>query len=249
MHDDNIARKITSSLSGHGNYRNVLEVGPGKGILSKHLFENPDLNWHGIEFDKELVDYFIEQFPSAASKIKYGDFLSYDLRSLFNNEKYGLIGNFPYNISSQIVLKALEHRSHIPEIVGMFQKEVAQRLSSKPGNKTYGILSVLCQAFYDVEVLFNVSEKVFYPSPNITSTVIRMKIRDDALDFKNEKLFFEIVKKAFNRRRKTLRNCLKQYLSGRDMGFALFDKRAEQLSVDDFVSLTDYVLQCKKTGL
>jgi len=248
LHDENIACKITASLSGYGNYRNVLEVGPGKGVLSKHLLKIPGLKWYGIEFDKQLVDYLVAQFPSAANRIKYGDFLSYDFQSLFNNEKYGLIGNFPYNISSQILLKAIENRDQIPEIVGMFQKEVAQRISSKHGNKTYGILSVLCQAFYDVEILFHVSEKVFYPPPKVTSTVIRMRIKDDAPDLKDEKIFFETVKKAFNLRRKTLRNALKQYLSGVDMNAALFDKRAEQLSVDDFVSLTRYVVQSKNAA-
>ena len=243
LRDDNIARKITGSLTGFGNYNKVLEVGPGMGILSKHLMNNSGFDWYGIEYDKELVDYFIHQFPYAVSRIKHGDFLNYDLDSIFENEKFGLIGNFPYNISSQIILKALEHRNQLPEIVGMFQKEVALRISSKHGNKTYGILSVLCQVFYDVEILFFVGENVFIPPPNVTSAVIRMKIKEGVADFKNEKQFFQIVKKAFNQRRKTLRNALKQYIPPEAMKTPLFDKRAEQLSVEDFISLTEYMVQ------
>ncbi len=246
LRDENIARKITASLTRHGNYINVVEVGPGMGVLSKQLLEVPGLNWHGIEYDKESVDYFIEQFPLAAEKIKHGDFLKYDLNLLIKDEKFGLIGNFPYNISSQIVFKALEYRKQIPEIVGMFQKEVAERLSSKHGNKTYGILSVLCQAFYDVEILFTVSEKVFYPPPNVTSAVIRMTIKDRALDFEHEKTFFELVKKAFNQRRKTLRNALKQIVPKELMNSDLFNKRAEQLSVEDFIGLTYYVINGRR---
>jgi len=247
LRDDNIAKKITGSLTCYGNYKKVLEVGPGMGILSKHLLKNPAFEWYGIEFDNELVDYFKKQFPDAESKINYGDFLNYDLNSLFNNEKYGLIGNFPYNISSQIVLKALKHKTQIPEIIGMFQKEVALRIAANHGNKTYGILSVLCQAFYDVEVLFDVGDKVFYPPPNIISAVVRMKLKDNATDFKNEKQFFQIVKIAFNQRRKTLRNALKSYLSSDAMKPALFDKRAEQLSVEDFIMLNDYVTNYKNS--
>ncbi len=245
LRDENIARKITSSLTCNGSYERILEVGPGMGMLSKHLLKNPDLEWYGIELDKELVDYLLLQFPDINSRLKHGDFLSYDLKFLFNNDKWALIGSFPYNISSQIVLRALEYRWYIPEIVGMFQKEVAVRIASNPGSKTYGILSVFCQAFYDVEILFPVGKKVFYPPPNVMSAVIRMKIKNPPNVIKNEKKFFEVVKLAFNQRRKTLRNALKQLLPPEGMQHDIFNKRAEQLSVEDFLWLTNYIVDYK----
>ncbi len=239
LHDENIAKKITGSLTGFGNYKKVLEVGPGTGVLSKYLLNNKNINWYGIEYDKDLVQHLKNKYPDAANDVIYGDILNYDLKSVFNNESFGVIGNFPYNISSQIIFKVLEHKSNIPEVVAMFQKEVALRLSAKHGNKTYGILSVLCQAFYDVEILFDVSANVFYPPPKVTSTVIRMQKKKSTTIINNEDLFFKIVKKAFNQRRKTLRNALKSITDSDNLKSSLFDKRAEQLSISDFVMLTE----------
>lgn len=241
--DQRIAQKIVQALSSWKGYDQVVEVGPGMGVLTQYLVNDPRFVTHAVEVDSESVAYLQQHFPDLAPRIYYEDFLKKDLSQLFN-EPFGLIGNFPYNISSQIFFKVLEHRQQIPEVVGMLQKEVAQRIASGPGNKVYGILSVLLQAYYEVELLFNVPPGVFNPPPKVQSAVLRLK-RNDTLHLNcDEKQFFRIVKQGFQTRRKTLRNALKSLnLPDEVKDLPLLDKRAEQLSVEDFVYLTQKISQ------
>ncbi|MBC8485491.1 MAG: 16S rRNA (adenine(1518)-N(6)/adenine(1519)-N(6))-dimethyltransferase RsmA [Bacteroidetes bacterium] len=235
LKDANIARKIVSSFS--PETENVLEIGPGKGILTKYLISKFK-NLYIIEIDEESVKYLKHLFPDFSGRIIEGDFLKYDLNTIFMG-RFSVIGNFPYNISSQILFKILEYRNRVDEVVGMFQKEVAERISSPPGNKKYGILSVLIQAFYDIELMFTVNENVFQPPPKVKSTVIRLKRNKTAKLNCDEPLFFDLIKTAFNQRRKTLRNSLSKYhLTETDRVKSLFTKRAEQLNVMDFEYLT-----------
>ena len=241
LKDENIARKIAESLSGHGNYKQVLEIGPGTGMLTKYLLENEKIDVSVVEVDRESVEFLKLNFPQLKGKIIEGDFLRMPLPlPPFGGTKGGLaiIGNFPYNISSQIFFNVLEHRNKIPEVVCMIQREVALRIASPPGSKEYGILSVLLSAFYDIEYLFTVNETVFVPPPKVKSGVIRLtRNTTEALDC-DEKEFFMVVKTAFNQRRKTLRNALKSLTFAPVAESKLFDKRAEQLSVAEFVELT-----------
>jgi len=243
LKDQNIAHKIINSLS--PNTRNLLEIGPGTGILTRILINSNFHNYLVIEIDRESIEYLQIQFPDFSDKILQGDFLKFKLDDLFT-ENFSVIGNFPYNISSQILFKVLEHRNKITDVVGMFQKEVAERIASPPGSKKYGILSVLVQAFYSIEYLFTVNENVFVPPPKVKSAVIRLtrnEVKDLGCD---EKLFFAVVKAGFNQRRKTLRNALKQFQFKEDNQLSdLFSKRAEQLNVDDFILLTNWVIQNK----
>jgi len=233
--DENIARKIAGSLT--GICKDVLEIGPGKGILSKHLLTQ-DINLHVIEIDPDSVAYLKEFYPELGERLIQGDFLKQDLEETFKDH-FTIIGNFPYNISSQILFRVLENRKNIPEVVGMFQKEVADRIDSPPGNKRYGILSVLIQAYYKTELVFTVSENVFYPPPKVKSAVIRLTRHTVSYEDVDEKLFFRIVKAGFNQRRKTLRNALKSLGFPHDvMQKEIFSLRAEQLSVEDFLSIT-----------
>ncbi|HLG02726.1 MAG TPA: 16S rRNA (adenine(1518)-N(6)/adenine(1519)-N(6))-dimethyltransferase RsmA [Bacteroidia bacterium] len=241
LHDENIARKIASSIKPAGKYKTVLEIGPGMGVLTKYLLENKEFETWVVEVDRESVAYLEAHYPQLKDQIISWDFLKLDLAARFH-EPIGIIGNFPYNISSQILFRVLEFRSMVPEACGMFQKEVAERIASKPGNKTYGILSVLLQAWYDIEYLFTVSEHVFSPPPKVKSAVIRLRRNAvEKLDC-DEQFFTEVVKTSFNQRRKTLRNALRifEIIPGHEQD-ALFTKRAEQLSVADFVRLTSLV--------
>jgi len=234
--DDNIAKKIVASLRGN---KNVLEIGPGTGILTKHLIQIPGVNLKVIEIDRDSVEYLSSQYPELKDKIVSADFLKSNLNSMFDSS-FSIIGNFPYNISSQILFKVLEYKNRVNEVIGMFQKEVAERIASKPGTKDYGILSVLMQAFYAIEYLFTVNESVFVPSPKVKSAVIRL-VRNDTKTLNcNEELFFSVVKTAFNQRRKTLRNALSAF-SFTEKVDLLLPKRAEQLSVQEFVLLTENV--------
>jgi len=237
--DKNIARKIVAGLSSES--KNVLEIGPGTGVLTDILV-NADLkSFKVIEIDTESVAYLKEVYPTLSDNIISGDFLKYDLNDIFK-ENFAVIGNFPYNISSQILFKILEYRGQVDEVVGMFQKEVAMRIASKHGNKIYGILSVLIRAFYTVEYLFTVSEHVFYPPPNVKSAVIRLKRNNKKQLNCNEKLFFDLVKTGFNQRRKTLRNSLGKFtFRTTDKTTELLNKRAEQLTTDDFEFLAQMV--------
>lgn len=234
LKDKNIAQRIVDSLTWE-DYNQVLEIGPGMGVLTKFLIEAKQ-NISVVEIDHESVEFLQKNYPELT--IYSEDFLKMELNRHFNQEPICILGNFPYNISTQIVFKIIENRNQIPEMVGMFQKEVAERICSKEGSKVYGILSVLTQAYYTTEYLFTVSEQVFTPPPKVKSGVMRMKRHTEKLEV-DEKLFFNVVKLAFNQRRKTLRNALKSILpSGTDFEDKVFQLRAEQLSVDGFIELT-----------
>ena len=234
LKDENIARQIAESLTGSTTH--VLEIGPGMGVLTKYLHANEALDFHAIEIDTESVVYLHDHYPTL--HVIEGDFLALDLNELFS-EPFAVIGNFPYNISSQILFKVYDNRNQIPEVVGMFQKEVAERVAAKPGSKTYGILSVLLSAFYDIEYLFTVHEHVFNPPPKVKSAVIRLRRNTTQVLSCDEQLFTKVVKIGFNQRRKTLRNALKQLNLPLDkVPENLLALRAEQLSVADFVAIT-----------
>lgn len=237
LRDENIAQKIADSLS-LKNYDNVLEIGPGMGVLTKYLLDKK-VTTYVIEIDKESVAYLKSNFLNLANRVIEEDFLKYDLKSVFKDQPFAIIGNYPYNISSQIVFKTLEMRDLIPEFSGMFQKEVAQRICEKKGSKSYGILSVLVQAFYDAEYLFTVPPHVFNPPPKVDSGVLILKRKPNYKLACDEKLFFRVVKSAFNQRRKTLRNSLKVFnLTDNLKANSIFDLRPEQISVEDFINLT-----------
>lgn len=238
MRDESIAQRISDSLTGHGHYKTVLEIGPGTGVLSKYLMENDNFQWWGMDIDVESIDFLKKSFTEFDSQILENDFLKIDMEELFGDQKIAVIGNFPYNISSQILFKILENRQQVTEMVGMFQKEVARRVVAGPGGKVNGILSVLCQAFYDVEYLFQVNENVFSPPPKVKSAVIRFKRNNNERLECDEKAFFRVVKMAFNQRRKTLRNALKQLqIDWENVPGDLAGKRAEELGVNEFVGL------------
>ena len=236
LKDLGIARDIAHSLS-LNNYSKVLEVGPGMGVLTQFLI-TLDTETFVIEIDKESVSYLKKYYPELDNHLIEGDFLKLPLQEIFK-EPIAIIGNFPYNISSQILFKAIDHKDLIPEIVGMFQKEVAERVVSPPGSKKYGIISVLLQCYYDVEYLFTVDETVFDPPPKVKSAVIRLRRNDrNKLDC-DEKKFVQVVKTAFGQRRKTLRNALKSLnLVDENTASQYLSLRAEQLSVEDFMNLT-----------
>lgn len=245
--DLNIARKICDSLSGGeaGAPDTVLEVGCGMGVLTQFLLQRSDIVTYGAEIDKESVDYLHRHYPDFAPRLTEGDFLAMDIRAALG-ERVKIIGNFPYNISSQIFFKVLENRDIVPECVGMIQREVAVRLAEPPGSKEYGILSVLLQAWYDIEYLFTVGEKVFSPPPKVKSAVVRLRRNGVARLDCDEALFVRVVKASFGQRRKMLRNSLRAAFGdfgGREHRF--FSMRAEQLSVADFVELTQWVAQNK----
>lgn len=240
LKDESIASKIADTLS-YKNYNHVLEIGPGMGVLTKYLLKK-DTTIHVIEIDTESVTYLKSNYLNLADRIIEKDFLKYNLKEVFNDEPFAIIGNFPYNISSQIVFKLLDMREQIPEFSGMFQKEVAKRICSKEGNKVYGILSVLTQAFYEAEYLFTVPPSVFNPPPKVDSGVLRLKRKENYTLPCNEALFFKVVKTSFQQRRKTLRNSLKTFnLSDNLKANTIFDKRPEQLSVPDFIELTTHI--------
>jgi len=236
LKDLSIARAIVDGLSGSG-YENVIEVGPGMGVLTQFLLPK-DFKTHVIELDAESVLYLQAKYPDLSQRIHAADFLRLDLKNI-TSEDFALIGNFPYNISSQILFKALDHKDQIPEIVGMFQKEVAERIASGPGNKKYGIISVLLQAYYDIEYLFTVHENVFDPPPKVKSGVIRLRRNHNKKLECNEKFFKQVVKQSFSQRRKTLKNSLKPLIGKSGFEDSLLSLRAERLSVEDFVYLTN----------
>lgn len=243
--DLNIARKICDSLTerAEGEPEAVLEVGCGMGVLTQYLLQRTDITTYGAEIDSESVEYLNVHYPDFTPRLIEGDFLKMDLRERFQ-EGVRVIGNFPYNISSQIFFKIIENRDLVPQCVGMIQKEVAVRIAEPPGSKEYGILSVLLQAWYDIEYLFTVSEKVFNPPPKVKSAVIRLKRNSTIKLDCDEKLFVKVVKASFGQRRKMLRNSLKAVFG--NFGGAehpLFTTRAEQLSVSQFVELTNWVAE------
>ncbi len=238
--DERIAERIVESLSTETNH--VLEIGPGMGVLTKYLIKKDELDFHVVEIDRESVAYLHNHYPTL--DVIEGDFLQYDLTSLFH-DTFSIIGNFPYNISSQILFKVFDNRDRVSEVVGMFQKEVAERVAAGPGSKTYGILSVLLSAFYNIEYLFTVNENVFNPPPKVKSAVIRLR-RNDVKSLEcDEKLFVQVVKAGFNQRRKTLRNALRQLNLPLDrISEETLAKRAEQLSVAQFIEITKTIESC-----
>lgn len=243
--DQNIARKIVEQLTLPRGVKDVLEIGPGMGVLTRYLLQHPEYTTTVVDIDKESIAYLKDHFPELEDRVLFADFLRTDLSQLFPGS-FAIIGNFPYNISSQIFFKVLEHRDVVPEVVCMIQKEVAERLASPPGSKAYGILSVLLQAFYTIEYNFTVHEHVFNPPPKVKSAVISL-VRNQVERLNcDEKLFQQIVKMSFGTRRKTLRNSLRTYnLPPEVTAQPIFDQRPEQLSVQQFVALTQLVEQHK----
>ena len=236
LKDLNIAQKIADTLS-LANYKKVVEIGAGMGVLTQFLLKK-DTEVYVVEIDKESVAYLEAHYPELRGKIIADDFLKYDIAG-YLREPFAIIGNFPYNISTQIVFKLLELIDYVPEFSGMFQKEVAERICEHEGSKTYGILSVLVQAFYEATYLFTVSEGVFNPPPKVKSGVLRLVRKPNYHLDCDEALFFTIVKMAFNQRRKTLRNSLKSLLTNESLKKnSIFDKRPEQLPWQDFVFIT-----------
>ena len=248
--DQRIAQDIVAALEVQEKPFPVLEIGPGMGVLTQYLLQREDIALKCIEIDGESVDYLMTHFPDMPGKLLQGDFLTLKLERIFP-DRFAVIGNFPYNISSQIFFKVLDHKDRIPQVVCMIQKEVAERIAEKPGTKTYGILSVLLQAWYDIEYLFTVGSGCFAPPPKVTSAVIRLR-RNGRTDLGcDEKLFKTVVKTAFGQRRKTLRNSLRPLARAKadregwsDDALAafladpVFDLRPERLGVEDFVALT-----------
>jgi 16S rRNA (adenine1518-N6/adenine1519-N6)-dimethyltransferase len=243
LKDASICDNIANQLTGHDGYSKILEIGPGMGALTKSLLKRPDSDVYVMDIDKESIVYLHENFKelSTNNKIIDGDFLKIDLKEIFGDVSFAVAGNFPYNISTQILFKVLEYRDQIPEVVGMFQKEVAERIAHPPGTKAYGILSVFLQAYYDISYCFTVDEDKFIPPPKVKSGVIHLtRNKVEKLDC-DEKLFRNVVKTAFNQRRKTIRNSVKSMTGDRDTSLPIFDKRPEQLSVNEFVELTKHL--------
>ena len=237
LKDEVIAKKIADTLNFNG-YHKVLEIGPGMGVLTKYLLEK-DIELAAMDLDKDAISYLEANYLNKNLQLLEADFLRYDLSDVFGEDQFGIIGNFPYNISTQIVFKTLENKEKIPEFSGMFQKEVAQRICAKEGSKTYGILSVLTQAFYEAEYLFTVPPTVFNPPPKVESGVLRLTRKADFSLACDEKMLYKVVKTAFQQRRKTLRNSLKSFnLSDKVKEDTIFGQRPEQLSVAQFVALT-----------
>jgi len=239
LNDKNIAQRIVSSLSAE-DADTFLEIGPGMGVLTGYLLERFGDRFFAAEIDSESITFLNSKFPGITDRLIHGDFLKYDLNQIAKG-KMAIIGNFPYNISSQIFFKVLEHRDRIEEVVGMVQREVGQRLCEHPGSKAYGILSFLLQTFYEVNYLFTVSEGVFTTPPKVKSAVIRLTRNSTTKLDCNEKLFVRVVKAGFNQRRKTLRNSLRSGIEGLSGEHPLLDKRPEQLGVAEFVELTQFV--------
>ena len=234
LKDENICRKIISSLQEHP-FSQLLEVGPGGGALTKYLVQLEAINFKAVELDDEKVEYLLKTYPALKGKIIHQSFL--DIEKPFDG-RFTVIGNFPYNISTQILFKILEWKEDVECMIGMFQKEVAQRAAAREGSKVYGVLSVLVQAFFEVEYLFDVSEQSFTPPPKVKSGVIRLLPKKQTIIMKSEKAFFLLVKTAFNQRRKTLRNAVKGLFDAIILKDELFNKRAEQLTVQQFAELT-----------
>ena len=235
--DQNVAKTIVGALT-PGGIRDVLEIGPGMGVLTQYLLVREDIDLRMVELDGESVEYLMAHFPGMGGRLFEADYLKLDIHKVFPGQ-YRVIGNFPYNISSQIFFKILDDKDLVPEVVCMIQKEVADRIAEKPGSKTYGILSVLLQAWYDIDYIISVGSGAFAPPPKVQSAVIRLR-RNQRTDLGcDEKMFKTVVKTAFNQRRKTLRNALKPLIKeGADTSDPIFDLRAERLSVEDFVRLT-----------
>jgi 16S rRNA (adenine1518-N6/adenine1519-N6)-dimethyltransferase len=240
LNDENIAKKIVDAVLDENSSNALIEIGPGTGVLTKHLIHLP--NFWALDIDTESIEFLRNAYPEHIHKIVEADFLEIDIHKLVGDKNINIIGNFPYNISSQIMFRVLENRDKVDVAVGMFQKEVAERIAEKPGTKAYGILSVLLQAFYDITYLFTVHENVFTPPPKVKSAVIKLKRNEVKQLPCDEALFVKVVKTTFNQRRKTIRNSIKPMLTSvMDTTSYLFEKRPEQLSVAEFVELTKLV--------
>ncbi len=234
LKDENICRKIVQELN-ERPFNQLLEVGPGGGALTKYLIELSGVDFKAVELDREKVDYLLATYPVLVGRIVEGSIL--DVPAPFSGP-FTVVGNFPYNISTQILFRILDWKDQVETVIGMFQKEVAQRVAAKEGSKVYGVTSVLIQAFYEVEYLFEVHENCFQPPPKVKSAVIRLVPKKMPPAIASEKKLFQLVKAAFNQRRKTLRNAVKEYFEKDILSQSLFDRRAEQLSVDEFATLT-----------
>lgn len=237
LHDKIIAERIVNALPESALEHDLLEIGPGTGVLTDFILQKKTNGFVALDVDEESVAYLKQHYPKHAEQFLFADFLNYDLNKIVS-ANFNVIGNFPYNISTQIMFRVLEYRNQVDYVVGMFQREVAKRIAEKPGSKEYGILSVLLQAYYDIEYLFTVNEGVFSPPPKVKSGVIRLKRNQKKQLTCNEELFFKVVKTAFNQRRKTLRNALRNMLNEEQLSLEILNKRAEQLSVRDFEELT-----------
>lgn len=238
LKDENVSRKIVDVLQQSitaANIQKVVEVGPGAGAITKYILQIPAIDFKAVELDDEKVYYLEHTYPALKGKIIHKSFLEVDMPF---KDPFLVIGNFPYNISTQIVFKVLEWKDLVPVMIGMFQKEVAQRIASKPGSKVYGIMSVLTQAFYEVEYLFDVVPGCFNPPPKVMSGIIKLERKAVPTKMKNERSFFVLVKAAFNQRRKTLRNATRSLFSEDVLKEEIFNKRAEQLSIEEFAALT-----------
>ncbi len=239
LKDLTIAEETVAAFNTEGLFKNTIEVGPGMGVLTNYLLARKDLKLKIVDIDRESIAYLQNKVQLDSDQIIEADFLKLNLKTLFQEEPFGIIGNFPYNISTQILFKALDNKEQVLEVVGMFQKEVAERIASPEGSKVYGITSVLLQAFYNIEYLFTVDETVFDPPPKVKSAVIRLRRNDSKKLGCDERKFTSLVKMAFNQRRKTMRNSLKAIIPDKLKENEIFNKRPEQLSVQDFIELTN----------
>lgn len=234
LKDDNICREIVAAVAGE-KPEQLLEVGPGGGAITRYLVQLPNVSFKAVELDEEKVQYLTTTYPELKGRIIHESIL--DITAPFEGT-FHIVGNFPYNISTQILFKILNWKEQVPVITGMFQKEVAQRVAAAPGSKIYGVISVLMQAFYEVDYLFDVSEQAFNPPPKVKSGVIRLRRRQTTEPVKSDRAFTVLVKTAFNQRRKTLRNAVKPLFDEEALKDVIFNKRAEQLSVSDFAALS-----------
>lgn len=234
LKDENVVQKIIAELKTH-HFKNLLEVGPGAGALTAHLIKIPGIHFKAVELDDEKIQYLAKKFPAVKDKLIHKDFLT--LTRPFD-EPFAVIGNFPYNISTQILFKIIEWKEYVPFVIGMFQKEVAERTAAKEGSKVYGVLSVLLQYYYKAEYLFSVSNESFIPPPKVQSGVIRLTVKENFLPVKSERSFITLVKTSFNQRRKTMRNAVKSLFSKEVLAEKIFDRRAETLSIEEFAMLT-----------
>jgi 16S rRNA (adenine1518-N6/adenine1519-N6)-dimethyltransferase len=236
LKDEKISAKVAESVTAKSGY--IVEVGPGMGALTKYLLETYSEKLWLVEIDDESIPYLFTHYPQLKDRILHADFLQLNMDDMFVGEKFSIVGNFPYNISTQILFKAIEYRDRVNEVVGMFQKEVGKRICSPAGNRDYGILSVLVQAYFTTTYLFDVPPSVFIPPPAVDSGVIKLVRKEGFKLACNDDLFKKVVKMAFNQRRKKLSNALSVMLADKPVKSAFFDKRAEQLSWKDFEELT-----------
>jgi 16S rRNA (adenine1518-N6/adenine1519-N6)-dimethyltransferase len=234
LKDENVIKQIVEALTVY-KFSNLLEVGPGGGALTKHLLDIPNINFKAVELDDEKVAYLQSTFPAIKGKIIHQDFL--DIDKPFE-DSFVVIGNFPYNISTQILFKVLDWKGHVPVVIGMFQKEVAERAAAKPGSKAFGVLSALIQPFYNIQYLFDVPPSCFNPPPKVMSGVIALTLKTETLEVKSPRHYTLLVKTAFNQRRKMLRNAVKGLFLPEVLQDDIFNKRAEALSIEDFAALT-----------